>query len=576
MTRLAGYTAFMLAMVSGGLLAGWGRHSEMRGVPSTSCTTQSPAFEHLLACSKDLGPVSRNHMVSLLLMLRNGHAARLSSNLLAIYDPRSAHFDHFETPAEASRGGASAAAVKHVSRELLRSGLSTRWRPGDSWLSVEGPAMHLARAFDIQIHRYRGPDGRTFVASRRDPIVPRILAHDVAGASRLESYSYLRPRQTGGTGLAPTDIARAYHIDPLHHNGLDGSGQTVVFFEIDGYRQSDLDAFTSRFHLPRMRPVIKAGPSLPAGGEAPMDLEAVHAIAPGARLVVYNLDQNRLQSQSNSDDEFLDGLVRFQERIVNENPGAIVSNSVGSCAQILGTVANQALKRIYDRADALGEAWFAASGDQGAYDCLQAIERPGDPPARRDIGVDMPAAAPGVTGVGGTRISLAADGSRLSEAAWEGPAETAGGGGGVGGYFSRPSWQRARGVGDLALDPRDRREVPDVSAIADPATSGAYDIDGSPVIEGGTSQAAPIWAGIMALTDQYLVRHRAHRLGFANPALYSLARGSWPFPAFHDVVAGSNLAFPASPGYDMATGLGTPDAWNLAKDLLRYSQGRRP
>jgi kumamolisin len=131
-------------------------------------------------------------------------------------------------------------------------------------------------------------------------------------------------------------------------------------------------------------------------------------------------------------------------------------------------------------------------------------------------------------------------------------------------------------VGDLALDPRHRREVPDVSAIADPATSGQYVINGGATVEGGTSQAAPIWAGIMALVDQYLRRHGAHRLGFANPALYALARGSWPYPAFHDVTLGTNLYYPATAGYDMASGLGTPNAWNLARDLLAYSRGRRP
>jgi kumamolisin len=130
-------------------------------------------------------------------------------------------------------------------------------------------------------------------------------------------------------------------------------------------------------------------------------------------------------------------------------------------------------------------------------------------------------------------------------------------------------------VGNIAFDGRHSREVPDVSAIADPATSGEYVIDGGLTVEGGTSQAAPIWAGIMALADEYLQRHGARRVGFANPALYALARGTWPYPAFNDVTTGANLLYPATPGYDMASGLGTPNAWNLARDLLAYSRGRR-
>jgi kumamolisin len=114
-----------------------------------------------------------------------------------------------------------------------------------------------------------------------------------------------------------------------------------------------------------------------------------------------------------------------------------------------------------------------------------------------------------------------------------------------------------------------------VSAVADPATSGAYAIDGDLVREGGTSQAAPVWAGIFALVNQYLQHHGSRALGFANPALYALARTKQTYPPFHDVTVGNNLAYPATAGYDMATGLGTPDAWNLARDLLAYTRGHR-
>jgi kumamolisin len=432
----------------------------------------------------------------------------------------------------------------------------------------------MQRVFGVRVHLYRARDGRQFVASARDPVIPASLRPAVTGTSHLESYTYPLPHDIPDGGLKPVDLLEAYDIKPLRDQGLDGSGQTVVFFEIDGYRQSDFDAYTKRFHLPPMHPVIKAGLQLAPGGEAPMDLEVVHAIAPGARLVVYNLDQNKLAGQAGSNTQFLDALVSFQQKIVNGSRGAIVSNSVGSCANALGKGAAAAFQQVYDRADALGETWFAASGDQGAYDCLQALEQPGAPPSDRDVGVDLPASAPGVTGVGGTRLSVRTDGSWYTEKAWEGPAETAGGGGGVSTFFPRPPWQRATGVGNTAYDPHGVREVPDVSAVADPATSGTYAIDGQYTQEGGTSQAAPIWAGIIALIDEYLLKHGGHALGFANPALYALARTHQPYSPFHDVTVGANLLYPATPGYDMASGLGTPDAWNLARDLLAYEGGR--
>lgn len=546
------------------------------GVVTSHPAAASPsrdAFHSLIARSRDLGPVSPARSVSFLLLLRDTSGPRLESDLAATYDPHSPRFGRFLRPRQLRRYGPRSEAVTGIRRSLHRLGLTTSWSPGDTWLSVQGAARRMERVFGVRPHLYQALDGLRFVASARDPAIPASVRSAVSGTSHLESYTYVEPHDVPSGGLTPSDLVKAYDIAPLRNQGLDGSGQTVVFFEIDGYRQSDFDSYTNRFHLLPMHPVIRAGPQLPVGGEASMDLEAVHAIAPGARLIVYNLDQQALSQRVNSDAEFLSALVGFQRKIVNENPGAIVSNSVGSCAGVLGSGAAAALRQIYDRADALGEAWFAASGDSGAYDCLQALEQPGDPPSRRDIGVDLPASAPGVTGVGGTRLSVRTDGSWYAEEAWEGPAETAGGGGGVSTYFSRPAWQRAAGVGNTAYDPSGMREVPDVSAIADPATSGVYAIGGSYVREGGTSQAAPIWAGIMALVDQYLARHGGHKLGFANPALYALARTSQPYPPYHDVTLGSNLAYPATPGYDMASGLGTPDAWNLARDLLAYQGG---
>jgi kumamolisin len=536
------------------------------GSSRSGCGRTDEVFPGLLACAGTLANVRGSRQVSMLLVLRDPGAKRRAAELAAMYDPRSPRFERFGSASQADEGSIRAR-VQRVAAVLRRHALTADWVPGAGWISARGSASAVASFFHIRILRYRAPDGHAFITSGSDPPVPAVLRRDVVAASRVETYRYPKPLQRSGDGMAPADIRSLYDINPLRSAGMTGAGETIVFFEIDGYRQDDLNAFTQRFNLPPMHPVIRAGPSLQPGGEAPMDLEAAHAIAPGARLLVYNLDQ----SQASSDSQFLDQLISFQQKIVAESRGAIVSNSVGSCALALGNAAAQAFRGIYDRADALGEAWFGASGDQGAYDCLQAIEQDGTPPARRDIAVDLPASAPGVTGVGGTR-----ERGSGGEAAWEGPAETSGGGGGVSGFFSRPSWQKAPGVGDLVLDPHHRREVPDVSAIADPATSGAYVINGNVTVEGGTSQAAPIWAGIMALVDEYLTRHGARKLGFANPALYALARGSWPYRAFHDVTVGGNLVYPATQGYDMASGLGTPDAWNLARDLLAYSRGRRP
>jgi kumamolisin len=116
--------------------------------------------------------------------------------------------------------------------------------------------------------------------------------------------------------------------------------------------------------------------------------------------------------------------------------------------------------------------------------------------------------------------------------------------------------------------------VPDVAGDADPLTSAQVVIGGNLTEAGGTSQAAPIWAGITALVNGYLKGHGKPVAGFVNPALYRLAAGSPTYPPFHDVTVGGNLVYPAGPGYDMATGLGTPNAWNLARDLLIQKGGK--
>jgi kumamolisin len=119
------------------------------------------------------------------------------------------------------------------------------------------------------------------------------------------------------------------------------------------------------------------------------------------------------------------------------------------------------------------------------------------------------------------------------------------------------------------------REVPDIAADADPLTSAQVVISGQLTQAGGTSQAAPIWAGMMAVIDSYLRHNRRPVAGFLNPALYRLAAGKPAYPPFHDVTVGDNLVYPATPGYDLASGLGTPDAWNLARDLAAHEGGTK-
>jgi kumamolisin len=119
-----------------------------------------------------------------------------------------------------------------------------------------------------------------------------------------------------------------------------------------------------------------------------------------------------------------------------------------------------------------------------------------------------------------------------------------------------------------------RRLTPDVAAVADPFTGVRIVFDQQQLVGGGTSQSAPIWAGLAAVMNQYLLANGGHALGDLNPLLYRIAAGA-PLPGFRDITLGGNAVDTAGPGYDLVTGLGTPDIDNLVRNLLILQKATR-
>src|SRR5262249_11304993 len=220
------------------------------------------------------------------------------------------------------------------------------------------------------------------------------------------------------------------------------------------------------------------------------------------------------------------------------NPGHVVTTSWGGCEAMVATATQQTDDNIFANANAIGQSWVAASGDHGSLDCSNTLS------------VDNPANSPHVIGVGGTTATCNSGltpnspgcGGYGSETGWSGS------GGGVSKLFSRPAFQSGCGVPSGAT-----RLVPDVALEAD-TTPGQYVLkNGSWFIVGGTSGAAPPWAGYFAELNQ-----RTGGGGFGNPG--ALLYGLCGTAAYHDVLAGSNGTYAAGPGYDLVTGLGTIDA----------------
>ena len=155
------------------------------------------------------------------------------------------------------------------------------------------------------------------------------------------------------------------------------------------------------------------------------------------------------------------------------------------------------------------------------------------------------------------------EGRWLEERAWIDVPMSQGSSGGVSRLFARPDYQRG-----IVIDrDTDHRLVPDVSAVADPFTGVQIVFGQNQRIGGGTSQSAPIWAGLTALMNQYVIDHGGRPLGDINPLLYRVAQGS-RLPGFRDITMGGNAVDNPRPGYDLVTGLGSPNTNNLAQNLL--------
>lgn len=445
-----------------------------------------------------------------------------------------------------------------------RHGLTVRWRPGDGWAVVEGSPVAMATGLGVDVHDYRGRRGQVFYASPQQPAVPTDLHSEVAEFGRILSYTPHReskppvlPLEVPAQGLTPDALLRTYNIAPLRDAGVTGKGVTVVVFAFDGFAQADLDTFSSMFNLPRFVPEVVGGQPTARRGEATMDLEAIHAIAPDARTVLVNA---RSTVEGEGGFEKIGTMMEEADRLY---PGAVWSFSIGwGCDKLITAADLVPARTALTRAQANGTTAFDASGDLAGLECKGGQEWSA-PPSVDDVGLDAVASIPEMTNVGGTTLSTDAGGGWLAEQAWFDAPLSQGTAGGVSALYNRPLWQAdlstRRGEG--------RRLAPDVAAVADPFTGVQIVFDDQVISGGGTSLAAPIWAGITAVMDQYLIEREGRPLGELNPLLYHVAEGA-RYPAFRDVELGGNAVDLAGPGYDLVTGLGTPDVDNLVRDLL--------
>src|SRR5256714_7340572 len=484
-----------------------------------------------------LGAANGDQQLNLSIGLHPRNQQELENLLRNLYDPRSLMYHHFLTPQEfADEFGPTPEQQQRVAAYLRQQGLTvTGIAPNGLLIDANATIAQAETTFQVTINNYQ-LGSHTFYANAGAPTIPSSFPSLIASIGGLDNSVKLHPllhrlNPEGGkpglgkrsshaqpnaqSGFKPADLVAAYDSGPLQQAGVLGNNQTVAVFELDGYQSSDITQYLQNYNLgsPSITNVLVDGFNGSAGQgaiEVELDMEIVAAMAPHANQIVYE-GPNTTQ-----------GLNDTYNKIVTDNKAQIASTSWGLCENSSGNAELQTLDAIFKQGAAQGISFFAASGDSGAYDC-------GD----TNLAVDSPADDPYIIGVGGTNLQLNS-GAYGSESVWANPHKTqrrpqdAGGGGGPSKPFQQPIWPK--GLPRPSQYSNGFRQVPDISADADPATGYAIYCTvtnaGCPgtgwISIGGTSASAPLWAGSAALVNQYLQAQGKHRVGFVNPNLYRL------------------------------------------------------
>jgi uncharacterized protein (TIGR03437 family) len=503
-------------------------------------------------------------------------------------NPSAANYRKWLTPEEfGNRFGASRDDIEKIVAWLRSQNLNVNdVARGRNWITFSGAAQHVERAFKTEIHWYN-VDGELRFSNSADPSLPMGLENIVAGLIGLDDFGLKsfavkgpriseRPEFTTGDShyLAPNDLALIYNVAPLHQANIDGSGQKIAVVGATAIDLDDIRIFRSRYNLPANSPqVVLVGPD-PGNvggdllGEADLDIEWAGAVARNA-TIVYVYARN---------------VFTAAQYAVDHNLAPVISMSYGVCEP----ENLPSFRLVAQQANVQGITWIAASGDAGAGGCEQ---HGVSPQAVKGLAVNFPASMPEITAVGGTEFdegsgtfwsgSNSSDGdsalSYIPEKAWNdtGAANVLlATGGGTSVLFPKPVWQSGPGVPNNSF-----RNVPDVAMAA--AQHNGYLVYTSGALHsfGGTSAAAPAFAGIVALLNHYRASKGTQPqggLGNINPALYRLAQTAPGI--FHDITTGDNvvpcaqsspdcgtgsLGYNAGPAYDLTTGLGSVDAYAL-------------
>jgi hypothetical protein len=531
--------------------------------------------------------------------------ADLENLLREQQDPSSPSYHQWLTPEQyAGRFGLSESDLAQVTDWLQSQGFTVvETARGRTYVAFQGSVGRIDSALHTEIHRYL-VHGEEHFANSAEPALPAALAGVVQGFRGLHDFRphprgiIVRPQFTsyisGAHRLAPDDFATIYNLKPLYSMGIDGTGQKIAVVGQSDIILSDIQTFRSVSGLPANTPQVilvpgSSDPGVVSGDvdEASLDLEWSGAVARNSSLIYVN-------SGNVFDSELY---------AIDQNLAPVLSISYGDCERNFTGADLNSLVTGAQQANAQGMTIVGAAGDDGAADC----ESLNATIATHGLAVDFPASMPYVTGIGGTTMNDGTstywtsanniyNGSALSyipEIVWNDAGVQGASGGGASVNFLKPSWQTGAGV------PNDNaRDVPDVALAASPSqpgylicsqgscVNGYRAADDTLNFIGGTSAGAPTFAGMVALINQ--VAGLAQ--GNVNPRLYQLAAIS--SDAFHDITSGDNkvtcragtlncpsggqIGYTAGAGYDQATGVGSPNAYNLVMQWVSVALSPNP
>ncbi|MEV4230289.1 S53 family peptidase [Streptomyces bobili] len=569
-------------------------------VPSGAVRTADPAGSEALSLSVVLEPRD---------------AAALSRFVAEVSDPKSPNYRKYLGTGEfASAFGALPQTVERVTDELEQKGLTVgELEPDGLTLPVTTTVADAGDAFATDFDGYKLKDGDTGLVNTRAPQFSGTTAGAVRAVVGLSTLGSYRPKHTGTrtsgarkaaatsvdgpsarlTGTTPTMCAdiRDLYADtsggwPAAYDKTDywsarslaaaynmadqanvQSGTTIAIYSLENYDLRDMNSYQSCHgtKVPVSSVRVNGGPTEPSdidtgvGLETALDVQTIIGLAPQSKILVYQ-----------GVNSWTEGTATYR-KIVTENRAKVVSVSWGLCELNTPTDVMDAQNLLFQQAAAQGQTVVVASGDSGSTGCYYPGE---NMPNASTLATDFPSASPYVVSVGGTTMRTAV----TNQTTWVGS------GGGVSSRYTLPAdgYQNGRtgaGYTDVCVPGSSQvcRQVPDVSGVGDPATgypvAFGHDTSGSQYwnIIGGTSGAAPVWAALFAQADQDLSCQANGTVGYANPALYKL-----PATAFRDVTTGHNNLtdsgnfsglYKAGAGYDLATGLGTPNGKEIVKGL---------